>query len=153
MWSFGVTMRQCQTGKEPYEGLRAVEMMYHVRKGNYWEFQARQVMGHGALSPVDLQSEGMRRAESLRQPMRKRLHRPSLARTPSSDIPLRRTDEAVPEPPAAAEEGLVVKEGRADETQAFEQAREGWLKRMVDPDPAKRPTPEELLALVDACVG
>lgn len=156
MFSFGVTMRQCMTGREPYEGLRAVEMMYHVRKGNYWEFQARHAMGLGDLSPVArLESEGIRRAESLRQPVRKRQHRPSLARTPSSDIILRRTDETIPDSTtvASGQSPVFTEDGPTTETQDLEQAREVWLKRMVDPDPAKRPTPEELLAAVIACAG
>lgn len=155
-FSFGVTMRQCMTGREPYEGLRAVETMYHVRKGNFWEFQARQAMAVGGSLPVALlQSEGIRRAESLRQPLRKCQHRPSLTRTPSSDILLRRTDETIPDPNTAAsgQSPVLTEDESVKETQDLERARESWLQRMVDPDPAKRPTAEELLVAVIACAG
>lgn len=178
MFSFGVTMRQCMTGREPYEGLRTVELMYHVRKGNYWEWHARReidlpspsptsspqyptsptaVTHHvarfratttTATSPIDRThlaahlNDGVRRAESLREPSRNRgnARRPSLARTPSSDVVVRQTS-------AVATSGggtMGVVEAGADRSTAQDQ-REAWLRRMVDPDPDRRPGVENLL--------
>lgn len=150
MFAFGVTMRQCMTGREPYEGLRPVELMYHVRKGNYWEWQARQMANQVPLSPVALRlqsaigSDGIRRAESLREPGRRRASiRPTLARTPSSDVLLRRTDPA--EPAASPPPKRTPSPHPPDTMRRHD--REGWLCQMVDPEPENRPTPLALLEL------
>ncbi|KAJ9097598.1 hypothetical protein QFC21_004632 [Naganishia friedmannii] len=182
VFSFGVTMRQCMTGREPYEGLRTVELMYHVRKGNYWEWHARReidlpssptsatssrfptyptaAVAHHlarvrattttATSPTDRNhpaahlNDGVRRAESLREPSRNRVavRRPALARTPSSDIVVRQANAVSMSTCVAAN----VMEVNAGEITVQDQ-RERWLRRMVDPDPANRPEVEDLLDL------
>ncbi|KAJ9123883.1 hypothetical protein QFC22_000671 [Naganishia vaughanmartiniae] len=178
IFSFGVTMRQCMTGREPYEGLRTVELMYHVRKGNYWEWHARRDMdlpspssansnrnptsptavthhlarvrattttatspsdrNHSAAQPND----GVRRAESLREPSRNRavVRRPALARTPSSDVVIR---QAIPVRASTGAATGVVEAGGDGMTSRDQ--RETWLRRMVDPDPGQRPEAEDLL--------
>lgn len=149
MFAFGVTMRQCMTGREPYEGLRTVELMYHVRKGNYWEWQARQISNQVPVSPVTLRlqaaigSDGVRRSESLREPGRRRASiRPSLARTPSSDVVLRKTDPV--EQNTASSPSM---SPRQDAGSTRTRDREAWLRQMVDPEPNNRPTPLALLGL------
>ncbi|KAI9634253.1 kinase-like domain-containing protein, partial [Dioszegia hungarica] len=42
IFALGATLYQCITGKEPYRGLRAMEMMHHVRRGGLWEYEDGQ---------------------------------------------------------------------------------------------------------------
>ncbi|GHJ88733.1 hypothetical protein NliqN6_5135 [Naganishia liquefaciens] len=146
MFAFGVTMRQCMTGREPYEGLRTVELMYHVRKGNYWEWQARQLSNDMPLSPVTLRLQSalgdrIRRSESLREPGRRASARPTLARAPSSDVVLQKTD------PVATEMPTPKRELSPRATTDRRPNREEWLHQMVDPEPENRPTALALLQL------
>lgn len=146
MFAFGVTMRQCMTGREPYVGLRTVELMYHVRKGNFWEWQARQMSNEMPLSPATLRlqsalGDGIRRSESLREPGRRASVRPILARTPSSDVVLRRTDPAAPDAPSTP------KRESSPGVPYPKSNREEWLRQMVNPEPENRPTPSALLEL------
>ncbi|ORX41274.1 kinase-like domain-containing protein [Kockovaella imperatae] len=41
IFAFGATLYQCLTGREPYRGVRAMEMMHHVRRGDLWEWEER----------------------------------------------------------------------------------------------------------------
>lgn len=178
LFSFGVTMRQCMTGREPYEGLRTVELMYHVRKGNYWEWHARRDIDlpsspsstsssrfpisptthhiarlrtttTTATSPIPRShsvigtSDGIRRAESLREPSRTRadVHRPALARTPSSDVIVRQSTAVA----TTSEGGAANVAGTSAGWSTVQDEREGWLRRILDPDPANRPGVEDLL--------
>jgi serine/threonine protein kinase len=178
LFSFGVTMRQCMTGREPYEGLRTVELMYHVRKGNYWEWHARRDIDlpsspsstsssrfpisptthhiarlrattTTATSPIPRShsvigtSDGIRRAESLREPSRTRadVHRPALARTPSSDVVVRQSTAVA----TTSEGGAANVAGTGAGWSTVQDEREGWLRRILDPDAANRPGVEDLL--------
>ncbi|KAL7420267.1 hypothetical protein Q5752_005236 [Cryptotrichosporon argae] len=72
VFALGATLYQCLTGREPYRGLRPVEVMHHVRKGELWDYEERarlERIGSGsayafgsgttaALSPAGMLSNG-----------------------------------------------------------------------------------------------
>ncbi|EIW73200.1 serine/threonine protein kinase [Tremella mesenterica] len=79
IFAFGATLYQCLTGREPYRGMRSVEMMHHVRQGDLWVWEERTRLGletsHGpGISPypsawrTEVESGGIKRAGSLRLP-------------------------------------------------------------------------------------
>ncbi|WVR05759.1 hypothetical protein IAU60_002784 [Kwoniella sp. DSM 27419] len=42
VFALGATLYQCLTGREPFRGVRTVEMMHHVRKGALWTYEERE---------------------------------------------------------------------------------------------------------------
>ncbi|WWC86102.1 uncharacterized protein L201_000973 [Kwoniella dendrophila CBS 6074] len=42
IFALGATLYQCLTGREPFRGIRTVEMMHHVRKGGLWAYEERE---------------------------------------------------------------------------------------------------------------
>ncbi|WRT63997.1 uncharacterized protein IL334_000924 [Kwoniella shivajii] len=42
IFALGATLYQCLTGREPFRGIRTVEMMHHVRKGGLWIYEERE---------------------------------------------------------------------------------------------------------------
>jgi len=102
IFAFGATLYQCITGREPYRGSRAVEMIHHVRKGGLWAWEERERLGRVgqedgmSLAPSPYPSAwragefgpevGVRRAGSLRIPAsRVAGDRPRLARMSSTE--------------------------------------------------------------------
>ena len=97
IFALGATLLQCLTGREPFRGLRTVEMMYHVRKGGLWDWEERERLIRIGASTDDAsvagspypsawraqQSDGVRRAGSLRVQMGD--SRPRLARMSSAE--------------------------------------------------------------------
>jgi serine/threonine protein kinase len=100
IFALGATLYQCITGREPYRGCRAVEMMHHVRKGDLWIWEERLRLGRvgeevGGGSPYpsawrEVPLEGIRRGGSLR--VSNSHARPPLSRMPSTES-LRASDD------------------------------------------------------------
>lgn len=93
IFALAASLYQCITGKEPYKGLRSVEIMHHVRKGNLWAHEERQRLHRvgnelgGSPYPSAWRDEGLQRGGSLRV-------RPKLSRMPSAES-LRASDDIV----------------------------------------------------------
>lgn len=104
IFAFGATLYQCITGREPFRGTRAIEMMHHVRKGRLWVCEETERLARigstsesTAGSPYpsawrDREESGLRRAGSLRVPTSG--HRPRLGRVSSAES-LRASEDVV----------------------------------------------------------
>ncbi|KAE8540032.1 hypothetical protein D1P53_003970 [Cryptococcus gattii VGV] len=42
IFALGATLYQCITGREPFRGLRSIEMMHHVKKGGLWAYEEEE---------------------------------------------------------------------------------------------------------------
>lgn len=88
IFALGATLYQCITGKEPYRGLRAMEMMHHVRRGGLWEYEDGQrynfeVDSRESPYPSAWRDDpGVKRGGSLRLAPSK----PKLARNGSAEL-------------------------------------------------------------------
>ena len=92
IFALGASLYQCLTGREPYRGLRTMEMLHHVKKGGLWAYEERRgpIIDEG-LNPSPFPSawrdEPLRRGGSLRV-------RPRISRMPSAES-LRASDDIV----------------------------------------------------------
>ncbi|WVQ85313.1 hypothetical protein IAT38_007478 [Cryptococcus sp. DSM 104549] len=57
VFALGATLYQCITGREPFRGARAVEIMHHVRKGGLWAYEERERLGRVG-EPAEVGSVG-----------------------------------------------------------------------------------------------
>lgn len=98
IFALGASLYQCLTGREPYRGLRTMEMLHYVKKGSLWAYEERRgpkedMVGTpstpGSLSPFPSawRDEPLRRGGSLRL-------RPRISRMPSAES-LRASDDIV----------------------------------------------------------
>lgn len=113
IFALGATLYQCITGREPYRGLRPVEMIHHVRRGGLWSWAERERLARiGAeesapASPypsawraeVPTSDTGVKRSGSLRVPLQNLAKRPILSRVGSAES-LRASADAVNDSPA-----------------------------------------------------
>lgn len=114
VFALGATLYQCITGKEPYRGLRAVEMMMFVKKGTFWSYEERARIGRIGTQDLDAglpypsawrepAPASVRRAGSLREPISKHdqpTTRPRLGRMASASS-LKASADAVDGPNSA----------------------------------------------------
>jgi serine/threonine protein kinase len=92
IFALGASLYQCLTGREPYKGLRTMEMLHHVRKGGLWAYEERRGPKEGdsldiSPFPSAWREEPLRRGGSLRV-------RPRISRMPSAES-LRASDDIV----------------------------------------------------------
>lgn len=74
IFSLGATFYSLITGTEPFRGTRSIELMWHVRKGRFWEWEER--------ARVD--RIGFRAQSSLGSPVNHSTHSPLTPTTPTS---------------------------------------------------------------------
>lgn len=146
VFALGATLYQCITGREPYRGLRAVEMMMFVKKGAFWSYEERTRIGRIGAQDSDSgvpypsawrepAPASVRRAGSLHEPISKHRQstaRPRLGRMGSASS-LKASEDAV-DGPNSAESPAGIKL---------------WAHWMRDPNPAVDSPIADLLAETD----
>lgn len=169
VFSLGVSLCQCLTGKAPYGSRRTVEIMYLVRKGAFWATFERDRIARAltasdsvALSDATWQdAAGVRRSGSLREPAQsqKSLSRPPIPRMSSTEELVKRNRSRPSHVLGQPDDygrwpGLLDGKAYSDEspamrfldgTQRVPETYRKMLKSMVDPDQFARPTAEALL--------
>ncbi|GAA5976034.1 hypothetical protein JCM11641_003264 [Rhodosporidiobolus odoratus] len=66
IFSLGVTLGTLLTAREPYEGMRAIERMLHVSRGNWWEWEERRRLKELEREEMEVEEGTVSRAGSVR---------------------------------------------------------------------------------------
>lgn len=174
IFSLGVSLCQCLTGKAPYASRRTVEIMYLVRKGAFWatferDRLARALLAtdNAAIADVARQQQdaavgGVRRSGSLREPAQSQrpLPRPPIPRMSSTEALVKRNRSQAGGQALGQYDEIGSRSNMLDEkaysdgspamrfldgTQRFPETYREMLKNMVDPDQDARLTADALL--------